>query len=630
MNKYFTIGMAGHIDHGKTTLTKALTGINTDQLKEEKEKNISIEPGFAPFIREEKLEVSIVDVPGHEKFIRQMIAGVAGIDIVILVIAADEGVMPQTKEHLDILSLLGIESGLVVITKITQVDEELFEIILEDVKENLQQTFLEDAPMYVVDSITKKGIPELKDAIREKLLHIEKKDRQASFRLPIDNVFTVKGRGVVVRGTIYDGEVRQGERLKVLPANKEVRVRQIQRHHKQKDVASRGQRTAINLGGITHEEVSRGDVLVADDFYPVSNRIDIVFYPLKDIHLKIKQRQPIKLHIGTSEIMGKIIFFDRNEMNVNENEEVVCQLQLNEEVVVARGDRFILRRPTPVETIGGGWVIDPNAKKYRFGKKTIEQLKLKKEGSSEDRIIAQIEEKIVLTETEIVNDLAISEKEFSEMRRNLLEIEEGFYTLHSIFERVKDKMIALITSFHERYPMRIGINKAEIVSELKQQYPESLLEFTIDTLRNDHNIKISNQFISLAHVVPSLPHQWKTRLENMEKELIKQGVEVEKWSELHSKHHIPTDIQKEFYYFLIQTKKAFVFDDDRLISKAAVDQALRKLKEHTDLKDFTLQTAREILQLTRKNLVPLLELLDYLGYTKRVGNMRTWMISDGA
>src|SRR5690625_1127125 len=353
--------MAGHIDHGKTALTKALTGVDTDRLKEEKERNISIEPGYASFINDEQLEVSIIDVPGHERLIRQMIAGVAGIDMVILVIAADEGFMPQTREHLDILSLLGIKNGLIAITKVEQADKELLEIILADAKENIKQTFLENAPIYFVDSLSKKGIPELKDALREKLLQIPKQVKNASFRMPIDQVFTVKGQGVVVRGTIYDGEVKQGERLQVVPQNKEVRIRQIQQHHEQKTQASEGQRAAINIGGISHQEITRGDVLVADDFFSISDRIDVVFHTLKGLKYPIKQRQPIKLYISTSEVMGKIIFFDRNEVKGTDTHDILCQLQLEEKVVVTRGDRFILRKPTPVETIGGGWVIEPNA-----------------------------------------------------------------------------------------------------------------------------------------------------------------------------------------------------------------------------------------------------------------------------
>ncbi|TMN23193.1 selenocysteine-specific translation elongation factor [Lentibacillus cibarius] len=631
MARYFTIGMAGHIDHGKTALTKALTGENTDRLQEEKERSISIEPGFALLINNDQLEVSIIDVPGHERFIRQMIAGSAGIDMAVLVIAANEGVMPQTKEHLDILSLLGIQNGLVVMTKVDQVDQELLDIVLDDVKETMDDTFLKDAPIHLVDSLSEKGIPELKQALTEEVLHMRKPDRKTSFRLPIDQVFTVKGQGVVVRGTIYDGDVKQGEHLKVLPLKKDVRVRQIQRHHQQKTMASAGQRTAINIGGVSRKELSRGDVLVTDDFFSVTNLVDIVFYPLKDRKHKVKQRQPIKLFIGTSEVMGKIIFFDRNEIDVSENQEVLCQIQLDKEVVITRGDRFILRKPTPIETIGGGWVIEPDAKKYRFGKKTIEQLELKKEGSPKDRVIALMEEKKVLTRANILKEASISERELREVEKELLAMEDGLFTLNSTFVHLKTKIIDLLETFHNRFPMRIGIDKAEMMSELTEHYPVSLIEFAMKTLKEESEITIRDQYVSLANVKPALPSQWKTRLESAEKALQKQGLEPGKWNELLDQHQIPLKLQKEFYYYLLETASAYVLDDERLIAKDAADQALRKLQEFTNGEDFTIGTAKDHLQLTRKNMVPLLELYDQLGYTKRTGNMRTWVkkVPDG-
>ena len=624
VSNYFTIGMAGHIDHGKTALTEALTGVQTDRLKEEKERNISIEPGFAPFIQEEELEVSLIDVPGHEDFIRQMIAGVAGIDLVLLVIAADEGVMPQTKEHLDILTLLGIENGCIVITKIDVVEQELLDLVVDDIREHVNDTFLESAPIHFVDSISMKGIPDLKAALREQLTDIKKRKTKPSFRLPIDQVFTVKGQGVVVRGTVYDGTVRQGDKLVVLPSRQEVRVRQIQRHHQEKTTASKGQRTAINLGGVSYEDIARGDVLVRDDFFSVSDRIDIVFHPLKDIRYKIKQRQLIKLHIGTAEVMGKVIFFDRNEVNVNESEDILCQLQLNEPVVTTRGDRFIIRRPTPKETMGGGWVIEPNATKHRFGEMTIEALKHKKEGTAKDRIFSLLEKEKMLTRDDILKQVAISEKEFNDVKAYLLEVESDLYTLSSTVQYIQEQITTIIQTYHKQFPMRIGMNKAEIVSELKT-YPLKLVDFVFNKLIEAKKIKTTNQYVSLFHMSPSLPPEWEKRLKQVEKDLIAQGVEVDRWDELLNKHHIPVQIQKEFYQFLTQTNRAYVFDDGRLISKIATDEALNKLMAHTRYQNFNLQTAREVLPLTRKNLVPLLELFDTLGYTKRIGNERTWM-----
>src|SRR5690606_27247707 len=243
---YFTIGMAGHIDHGKTTLTKALTNVDTDRLKEEKERGISIEPGYAPLQTEDGAHVSIVDVPGHERFIRQMIAGVAGIDLVILVVAADEGVMPQTEEHLEILQFLGIERCIVAITKIDRVDELMLELVTEDIRDRLTGTIFEEAPYVLVDSLSGKGIEELKTAIFQELKQVQIRDAYGSFRLPIDQVFSVQGQGTVARGTIYEGSVRKGSQLTVLPKGLSVKARQIQVHNEEQESARAGQRTAIN------------------------------------------------------------------------------------------------------------------------------------------------------------------------------------------------------------------------------------------------------------------------------------------------------------------------------------------------------------------------------------------------
>ena len=625
LNRYFTIGMAGHIDHGKTSLTKALTGVSTDSLKEEQTRKISIEPGFAPFIHEEDLEVSIIDVPGHENFIRQMIAGVAGIDLVTVVIAADEGIMPQTKEHLAILSLLGINNGVIVITKTSLADEELLEIILEDIKSTVKDTFLKNAPIFFVDSLSQKGIPELKNALKEIVSNMPIKHSNVPFRLPIDHVFTIKGQGTIVRGTIYNGNVQAEQQLTLLPKKLETRVKQLQIHGKKTEIAYKGQRTAINLSGVSHQDISRGDVLVEDDFFTVSKRIDIVFQPLNSIKHAIKQRQAIKLHIGTQEVMGKIIFFDRNIINKDETAEVLCQLEVNEDIVAVRGDHFILRRPTPTETIGGGWVINAQAKKLKFGESTVNQLQIKKAGSPTDRLESIMREHITLSETEILNLAAISYEELSEIKHILLELEKNQYALISIIEETQNHILSLIENYHNSFPMRQGINKAEIISELTTKYPLRILEVAINRLKNNKDIDINEQYISLNTFTPHLPSEWQKRLVKIEEDLISEGAETNKWDHLLASSNIPSIIQTDFYYYLIQTKRAFVLDDERLISRLAVVEAITKLKEHTQSEDFTLQMAREALELSRKNLVPLLELLDKLGYTERVENTRRWI-----
>ncbi len=381
--------MAGHIDHGKTTLTKALTNVDTDRLKEEKERQISIELGFAPLFEDKEVQISVIDVPGHERFIRQMIAGVAGIDLVVLVVAADEGVMPQTREHLDILGFLGIRNGIVAITKIDRVDEEFIDLVKDDIFEELQGTVFESSPFVLVDSLSKKGINELKELIVSTLKNQEMRDAKGAFRLPIDQVFTVKGQGTVVLGTVYEGTVEEGQALMIMPKGIEVRARQLQVHHQPAKQAFAGQRAAINLSNVAKEDLERGDVVVSSEHFNVTRTIDVAIRVVEDLDYMVKQRMPIKCHIGTAEVMGRIVFFDRNELK-EENGEILCQLRLEEEVVTKRGDRFILRLPSPQETIGGGWVIDPRGEKYRFGVQTIEELEKKKIGSPKERIVAAL------------------------------------------------------------------------------------------------------------------------------------------------------------------------------------------------------------------------------------------------
>lgn len=624
MQTFYTIGMAGHIDHGKTTLTKVLTGVDTDRLKEEKLRSISIEPGFAPLVQTDEMQISLIDVPGHEKFIRQMIAGVAGIDFVVLVIAADEGIMPQTEEHLAILSLLGIKDGLVAVTKIDQVEADFLELVVNDIQSHVTGTFLEKAPIHFVDSISGKGIAELKQALLERVSLVKKRITQPAFRLPIDHVFTVKGQGTVVRGTIYDGDVHVGDQLLVLPRKQEVRVRQIESHHEQVDGAYAGQRAALNISGITHDKLKRGDVLVSDDFYTQTKRMDVALTTLHSMNHPLKQRQPIKVYVGTAEVMGKIIFFDRNELTGEEGE-ILCQLELYEEVVLTRGDTFILRRATPPETLGGGWIIEPKAEKYRFGEKTIARLEAKHVGSAEERVMTILQEKYLLSKTDILKETAITEADFREIADSFVCISPNMFTLKRIVEQVQDRINVLVSSYHEKFPLRQGINKAEMMSELTAKYPQHLVTYVLEYMQQTGELRIRDQYIALTTFVPHIPPAWEKRVEQAIRQWEAQAAKIEPCEVYLEKHQIPANLQSEIYYFLIHTGRAHPFDENRLMPVKEAEALREKLYAETGGQAFTLQTARDILQLSRKNLVPLLELYDQLGYTKRKKNERVWL-----
>lgn len=623
MTQYFAIGMAGHIDHGKTTLTKALTGIDTDRLKEEKERKISIEPGFALFHQDDDLEVSIIDVPGHERFIRQMIAGVAGIDYVLLVIAADEGIMPQTIEHVQILSLLGIAKGMIVLTKRATVEKDFLMLVERDVREQLRGTFLEDSYLLQVDSMTGEGIDALKMKIYEEIDQLPPKERERSFRLPIDHVFTVKGQGVVVRGTVADGEARVGDLLYLFPQEKEVRIRKIQRHYQEEKSAHRGQRAALNLHGVHHREIHRGDILVAEKDALRTRRIDVSIQVLPRIKYPIKQRQFLKIHIGTKEVMGKIIMFDRNTLHPSKDlEEVFCQLELEEPIVVFPKDRFIVRRPTPVETIGGGIVIDPIASKHSFGKETVLSLQKKKEGRPIDRVTHYLRCEKLATKEQIFQHVVIDEAEWREVKKDLVSIGDK-WTMKSILNEICKRLLEQLKEYHLEYPLRAGIDRAELFS-LFQSTPSLLMEYVLDQLEKERKIVLSGHYIACFHHTRGKPKEWEKELTQIEQQWIEQELDVQNWHDIACKSKIPEDIMEDFYHYLVSEKIAYVFDEKRIVSAHVVQEKAQKLKEGTRGNSFTLQEARDILGLSRKNLIPFLELLDQLGLTKRVENERFW------
>ena len=623
--RYFTIGMAGHIDHGKTSLTKALTNVDTDRLKEEKERQISIELGFAPLYEDDEIQISVIDVPGHERFIRQMIAGVAGIDLVVLVVAADEGVMPQTREHLDILKFLGVKNGLIAISKIDRVDEEFIELVKDDILEELMGTVFEEAPFVLVDSLSGKGIEEIKNVIIKTLKEQEMRDAKGAFRLPIDQVFTVKGQGTVVRGTVYEGTVEEGQVLKIMPKGLEVRARQIQVHHKPAQKAYAGQRTAINLSSISKEDLERGDVLVSSEHFIVTKTVDVAIRVVEDLEHMVKQRMPIKLHIGTAEVMGRIVFFDRNEIK-EENGEILCQLRLEEEILTKRGDRFILRRPSPQETIGGGWVIDPRGSKYRFGNQTIDELEKKKVGSPRERITAALIEAKSLPLAELIKRTALDEATLIQHLDNpeFVFYNGKEYTLQLLINAIEEDIFDRIQEFHLSHSMKTGINKAELLQTMQKGFPKSLLDFVVENGISKGVFKRREQFVFLASFVPHVPKNWSRRTENLLEEMKKDGLKVRYLKDYFSAAGIPETLVFDLKKFLEDQALIVPLDEQFAYHGEIFSEAVGKLQSQTG-SEFEVGEAKDILDLSRKYMIPFLERLDAKGLTKRVENKRKWL-----
>ncbi|MDM5225786.1 selenocysteine-specific translation elongation factor [Cytobacillus sp. NJ13] len=623
--RYFTIGMAGHIDHGKTTLTKALTNVDTDRLKEEKERQISIELGFAPLHEDEEIQISVVDVPGHERFIRQMIAGVAGIDLVILAVAADEGVMPQTREHLEILDFLGIRNGIVAITKIDRVDEEFAVLVKEEILEELKGTVFEDVPFILTDSLSGKGVEELKQLIIHMLKEQDTRDAKGAFRLPIDQVFTVKGQGTVVRGTVYEGKVEEGQLLKIMPNGIETRARQLQVHHQPAKAAFAGQRAAINLSGVSKEDIERGEVLVSSEHFSVTKTIDVAVRMVGDLEHIVKQRMPIKCHIGTAEVMGKIVFFDRNELSNSEGE-ILCQLRLEEEIVAKRGDRFILRRPSPQETIGGGWVIDPNGEKYRFGQKTIEDLSRKKEGTPKDRIKAALSEDKVLSVSEITAKTSLDELTVKEILKeeDFQSINRKEFTLLVIREAIEEEIADRLNEFHLENPMKQGVNKAELLQAMQNKYPKTLVEFVLNSGIEERAFQRKGQFLQNKGFNPHVPKSWQKRTDNLLAELKKDGYKVKPFDEYYASVGIPENLKGDLKRYLEDQEIVVPLDAQYYWHGDHFREAVEELKTSTAA-EFEVGNAKEVLGLSRKYMIPFLEKLDSLGITRRAENKRIWI-----
>ncbi|MEA3319412.1 MAG: selenocysteine-specific translation elongation factor [Bacillota bacterium] len=624
-DKHYTIGMAGHIDHGKTTLTKALTGVDTDRLKEEKERQISIELGYAPLKMADGSLLSIIDVPGHERFVRQMIAGVSGIDLVILVVAADEGVMPQTREHLEIVKFLQIQKGIIAITKKDKVEEEFLELVKEEIMDELEGSVFQHAPVVFIDSIKNIGIDELKDTILDQVKNITIKQESGEFRLPIDQVFTIKGQGTIVRGTIMEGLIRTDDELQILPSGVPVKARQLQVHSKMVEKAMAGQRVAVNLPNISAEDINRGDVLVHSQTYEPTDTIDVCLTFIKKLQYPIKQRSVLKVHIGTAEVMGKIIFFDRNDYQ-DSHEEVLCQLRLEEKITAKRGDKLIIRRPTPVETVGGGWVIQAKGSKYKFGQNTIRTLKKVKEGSPEERVYQALSKNKLLEINVLQQETGLSKKELDSLLEagKLIQITEHYFSGLEDVKATLQQVLNYIRDFHKHHPLKAGVSKAEILSHFSNSVPKDLVAYVLQALQDDRKIMRHESLLFDADFKPNFPPSWKKRMEQVVSRLEGDGLTPQPYLEYGHEAGLPEKELRELQHYLVKQNRMYALDDKHLVSVQHVDDSITRLKMIYPEK-LELSGVKELLGLSRKYLIPFMELLDTLQITKREDSVRYWI-----
>lgn len=518
--KHFVLGTTGHVDHGKTALIKALTGIDTDRLKEEKERGITIELGFASLLLPSGQTLGIVDVPGHEKFIKNMVSGATGIDLVLMVIAADEGIMPQTKEHLHICSLLGISKGIVALTKTDLVEKDWLELLQSEISKFLRGSFLEGASIVLVSALKKEGLTNLIEALEAAVSNIPEKADSGIFRLPVDRVFTMKGFGTVVTGTLVSDRIKSGEEIQILPAEITARIRGIQVHNQPVEESSAGQRTAINLQGIEKSAIKRGDILARPETIQPSQRLDVFVEFLSSNTKNLKSRTLVRLHTGTSEIVARVILLEKDE--IAPGQKAFAQLVLVNKDVVVAGDRFVLRSYSPITTIGGGQIIDPLPVKYKkHNSKVLDELNILQNGALPEKISVILERAgfTGINLSGLAFRLGINAKKIKEALENLFSSKKAFLldsedttVISASFAHQLEELIAKnLTAYHKKNPLQEGISKEELKASLGHFISSKLFNMAMNSLNkkgtivsDKNNVRLSEHKIKLAGDLDSL------------------------------------------------------------------------------------------------------------------------------
>ncbi|MGI6450817.1 MAG: selenocysteine-specific translation elongation factor [Desulfitobacteriia bacterium] len=636
---YLIIGTAGHVDHGKTMLIQALTGINTDRLKEERDRGISIELGFAYLTLPDGRKAGIVDVPGHEKFVRQMVAGAAGMDIVLLIVAADEGVMPQTREHLDILNLLQIEKGIVVLTKIDLVDKEWLTLVEADIRENLKESPLANAPFCRVSSVTGEGIPELRQAIVEVVATAETGKKNLPARMPIDRVFSLQGFGTVVTGTLYSGLLEKGQDVLLGPGEIPVKIRSIQVHGEQVTQATAGQRAAINISNLSVKDIKRGSNLVVPGHYQAGQVLDVELYNLAGARRAIKQRQRIHFHLGTAETTGRIHLLEQEELLPGKK--ALAQIILEEPLVATYGDRFVVRYYSPVITIGGGKVLGvAAAKRKRFKEKAIADLRLLAEGRKHELIALEL--KYPLTREELKKACDAGRDEINQVLHELeaagrlisLSAEgSDYFWLKEAALAWGNKASAEAARFQKQFPLRGGINREELKKKLGMAIPLKNWQLLLEWAASNGFLRLTGNQVEALPEIP-LPENIRKVLETLKALWDKAGLNPPAWQEgmkacglnpANKSGKTQGGGQEKFQEMAayLVAKGFWLKIGENYLAATTVARAKNLLEQYLrEQQKVTVGEARDLWQTSRKFALPLLEYFDAIRFTKRQGDVR--------
>lgn len=629
--KHIIIGTAGHIDHGKTTLIKALTGRNTDRWEEEQRRGITIDLGFTYFDLPGGDRVGIIDVPGHERFINNMVAGVVGMDLVMLVVAADEGIMPQTREHMDILGLLGIEKSILVINKCDLVDEEWMELVEEEIKEELEGTFLENAPVVKISAATGQGIPELIDTI-ERLTSDDaaEKDTQTIPRLPIDRAFSISGFGTIITGTLLSGTIAKDTSLMMYPIGKECKIRSIQVHGQDVDQCYAGQRVAINLSNVKKSELKRGCVLAPPNSMKNTMMLDVKMNVLPSSMRILTNHSRLHLFTGTSEILCRAILLDKEEIGPGESGYV--QLRLEEEIAVRRGDKFVVRFYSPMETIGGGVILEPNpVKKKRFQEETIEELKQKESGSSADVIALHVKQHgdtmVTLQELAKLTALSMDEvtEDVKELERegivHIFAMKKDIYVWHRADEEAgTKKILETLEKYHRTYPYRPGMKKAEIHMTFFKKIKQNVFDLYIEMLAEKGTVSRHQEFLRLTDFEIRKDATYQKVEKIIRDTFEKAAYDFAKFSEIDFQG-VDRQTADDIIMGMVDNQEAVKLAEDMYTLASLVDTAkekiIERLKENNGL--ITIAEVRDMFATSRKSAKPLLEYMDSIKVTKKTG-----------
>ncbi len=629
--KSLVVGVVGHVDHGKTSLVKALTGIDTDRLPEEKKREMSIEPGFAFLKLPSGINLEFIDVPGHERLIHNMLKGIWSIDIAILVVAADDGVMPQTVEHLNILKLLGVKNGLVVITKIDIVKQELLYLVTDEVKKLVNKTFLEDPPIIYFSFLTKEGRSQLIEELDKIANQTAQKKREKPFRLSIDRFFTYSGLGTIVTGTIASGEIRKGEEIQIYPKSQVARVRSLQVHREEVDKAIAGQRVGINLSGVKIEEIKRGMTLgKPNDFIPHFFFNARLFY-LPNNEKPLFNREKVKIYHGATEALGRVILIERERILPGES--AFAQIRLEEKIVSLPFDRFIIRSLSPPATIGGGIILEIQPKKYRQRERGTSQRLEKLERSNEEGIIEELTKKSLLrpfTLKEISQKAGFSPKRTLEIIEkltsagNLLTLSDKTVVHKIAFENLKELILNKMTALCQKNSLHSIFTKEELRTQISPYLSPKLFDYALNALAKERKIIINGISARLVNMKVELTSTQKLIQEKLIQKFQSLGRKP-LWSSEIEKilPDLPLKEVKKVLHYLLEIGMITCLNDGSFLFTESLNKMKKEIEEYLNLYGkIDILEAKNVLKLGRRATIAILEHLDNLKITTRDGNYR--------